>query len=66
VVGGFDLSADMPAGATAGQLLSFMARDKKANHDLTFVLDGPDGVEPVHGVSEDDVVATLTEMGCAP
>jgi 5-deoxy-5-amino-3-dehydroquinate synthase len=46
VVGGFDLSADMPAGATAGQLLSFMARDKKARHDLTFVLDGPDGVEP--------------------
>ncbi len=66
VVGGFDLSADMPAGASAGQLLSFMARDKKARHDLTFVLDGPDGVEPVHGVGEDVVVATLTDMGCAP
>ncbi len=66
VVVGFDLSADMPAGASAGQLLSFMARDKKARHDLTFVLDGPDGVEPVHGVDEADVVATLIEMGCAP
>jgi 5-deoxy-5-amino-3-dehydroquinate synthase len=66
VVGGFDLSADMPAGASAEQLIAFMARDKKARHDLTFVLDGPDGVEPVHGVAVDDVVATLTEMGCAP
>jgi 5-deoxy-5-amino-3-dehydroquinate synthase len=66
VVGGFDLSPDMPAGASAGQLLSFMARDKKARHDFTFVLDGPDGVEPVHGVDEADVVATLIAMGCAP
>jgi 5-deoxy-5-amino-3-dehydroquinate synthase len=66
VVGGFDLSPDMPAGASAGQLVSFMARDKKARHDLTFVLDGPDGVEPVHGVSEEEVLATLVEMGCAP
>ncbi|HXQ43657.1 MAG TPA: 3-dehydroquinate synthase family protein [Acidimicrobiales bacterium] len=66
VVSGFDLSPDMPAGASARQLLAFMARDKKARHDLTFVLDGPDGVEPVHAVEEDDVVSTLIEMGCAP
>jgi 5-deoxy-5-amino-3-dehydroquinate synthase len=66
VVAGFDLSADMPAGASAGQLLSFMSRDKKARHDLTFVLDGPGGVVPVHGVARDDVLATLTAMGCAP
>jgi hypothetical protein len=43
-----------------------MARDKKARHDLTFVLDGPKGVEPVRHVDEADVVATLTDMGCAP
>ena len=66
VVGGFDLSDEMPAGASAEQLVAFMARDKKARHDLTFVLDGPRGVEPVHAVAEDDVVATLIEMGCAP
>jgi 5-deoxy-5-amino-3-dehydroquinate synthase len=66
VVGGFDLSADLPAGASAEQLLGFMARDKKARHDLTFVLDGPHGVEPVHGVAAADVVATLTDMGSAP
>ena len=66
VVGGFDLPADLPAGASAATLLDYMARDKKARHDLTFVLDGPNGVEPVRGVDADDVLATLTDMGCAP
>jgi 5-deoxy-5-amino-3-dehydroquinate synthase len=66
VVGGFDLYADIPAGASARELVEFMARDKKARHDLTFVLDGPRGVEPVHGVDEADVIATLADMGCGP
>ena len=66
VVAGFDLYADIPVGASANELVAFMARDKKAHHDLTFVLDGPDGVEPVHGVDEADVLATLADMGCAP
>jgi 5-deoxy-5-amino-3-dehydroquinate synthase len=66
VVAGFDLYADIPVGASAHELLAFMARDKKAHHDLTFVLDGPDGVEPVHEVDEADVLATLADMGCAP
>jgi 5-deoxy-5-amino-3-dehydroquinate synthase len=66
VVGGFDLSADLPAGASARRLVEFMARDKKARHDLTFVLDGPAGVEPVRGVDEAAVLATLADMGCAP
>ena len=50
VVAGFDLSADLPAGSDAEALVASMGRDKKASHDLTFVLDGPDGVEPVRGV----------------
>jgi 5-deoxy-5-amino-3-dehydroquinate synthase len=66
VVTGFDLPVDLPAGASADQLMSFMARDKKARHDLTFVLDGPNGVEPVHGVAADAVLATLIDMGSAP
>jgi 5-deoxy-5-amino-3-dehydroquinate synthase len=66
VVGGFDLYADIPVGASARELVEFMARDKKARHDLTFVLDGPDGVEPVHDVDEAEVLATLADMGCAP
>jgi len=42
--------------------VSFMSRDKKAHHDLTFVLDGPDGVEVVRGIEVDDVVGTLADM----
>ena len=63
VIGSFDLPADLPPGADAEELVTFMARDKKAQQDLTFVLDGPDGVEPVHGVAVADVVATLAHMG---
>jgi 5-deoxy-5-amino-3-dehydroquinate synthase len=61
----FGLPTDLPAGLHAGALVEFMARDKKARHDLTFVLDGRRGVEPVHGVAERDVVATLLAMGAA-
>ncbi|HTZ10124.1 MAG TPA: 3-dehydroquinate synthase family protein [Acidimicrobiales bacterium] len=66
VVGRFDLPATLPPGASAAELVGFMARDKKARHDLAFVLDGPRGVEPVHGVDPDVVLATLADMGCAP
>ena len=64
VVGSFDLPTDLPAGRRAPRSWStFMGRDKKAQQDLTFVLDGPDGVEVVHGVAAADVVATLADMG---
>jgi 5-deoxy-5-amino-3-dehydroquinate synthase len=62
VVAGFDLSARLPTGSDPEQLAAFMARDKKAHHDLTFVLDGPAGIEVVRGVDEAEVVATLAEM----
>jgi 5-deoxy-5-amino-3-dehydroquinate synthase len=62
VVGGFDLPAALPEGADPDRLVSFMTRDKKAHHDLTFVLDGPDGVEVVRGIDRAQVVDTLAEM----
>jgi 5-deoxy-5-amino-3-dehydroquinate synthase len=65
VLAGFDLWADLPDGADPEELVAYMARDKKAHQDLTFVLDGPGGVEPVPGVDRRDVVATLAEMGAA-
>jgi len=63
VIGSFDLPTELPPNAEAAELLGFMARDKKAQQDLTFVLDGPNGVEPVKGVAAPDVVATLAAMG---
>jgi 5-deoxy-5-amino-3-dehydroquinate synthase len=63
VIGTYDLPTELPAGAEADELVGFMGRDKKAQGDLTFVLDGPGGVEAVHGVAEADVVATLADMG---
>jgi 5-deoxy-5-amino-3-dehydroquinate synthase len=63
VVGGFDLPSALPPGSEPGTLLDFMGRDKKARGDLTFVLDGPRGPEPVHQVDPADVLATLAEMG---
>jgi 5-deoxy-5-amino-3-dehydroquinate synthase len=62
VVGAFDLRAELPDGVDPEALVSYMGRDKKAHHDLTFVLDGPRGVEPVRGIDEVEVLATLAEM----
>jgi len=63
VVGGYDLPSALPEGAVAAELVTFMGRDKKAQQDLTFVLDGPEGVEVVRGVDRADVLATLADMG---
>jgi 5-deoxy-5-amino-3-dehydroquinate synthase len=63
VIGGYDLPSGLPDGAVAAQLVAFMGRDKKAQQNLTFVLDGPDGVEVVRGVDPADVLATLADMG---
>jgi len=50
VVAAFDLPSVVPAGIGTARLLELMGRDKKALDGLTFVLDGPDGVEPVTGI----------------
>ena len=63
VVDRYDLPTDLPPGADARELVDFMSRDKKAQQDLTFVLDGPRGVELVRGVAVSDVLATLAGMG---
>ncbi len=63
VVDGYDLPTELPPDADARELVDFMARDKKAQQDLAFVLDGPRGVELVRGVAVSDVLATLADMG---
>ncbi len=65
VVAAYDLPTALPAGGSADELLRLMARDKKAAGGLTFVLDGPRGVEVVKGVAEADVRAVLDAMEAA-
>ncbi len=62
VVRGYGLPEDVPPGVDAAELVTLMGRDKKATQGMTFVLDGPRGVEPVPGVAAADVEATLKEM----
>lgn len=47
VVARYDLPTVLPDGLDDSALLELFARDKKAVDGLTFVLDGPAGVEPV-------------------
>lgn len=47
VVAGYDLPMALPPGSDPEELVGLFARDKKAVGGITFVLDGPRGVEPV-------------------
>ncbi|MGI8686737.1 MAG: 3-dehydroquinate synthase family protein, partial [Acidimicrobiales bacterium] len=62
VVDGYGLDRTLPAGADTAELLALMRRDKKSRGGLSFVLDGPAGVEPVHDVAPADVEAVLKEL----
>jgi len=55
VVGAYDLPASLPAGVDVDELVALFARDKKAVDGVTFVLDGPDGVESVTDVPRDAI-----------
>jgi 5-deoxy-5-amino-3-dehydroquinate synthase len=61
VVAGNDLPTRIPDACEPAELVAVMQRDKKrGNKDgLTFVLDGPNGVEVVEGISFDDAVAAM-------
>jgi 5-deoxy-5-amino-3-dehydroquinate synthase len=66
VVGGYDLPMALPAGSDPERLVDLFARDKKAIDALTFVLDGPRGVEPVAVTDRAlllDVLAELADDG---
>jgi 5-deoxy-5-amino-3-dehydroquinate synthase len=59
VAGEYGLRVTPPERLDVDDLMVLMARDKKAVDGLTFVLDGPDGVEVVEHVPEAAVRATL-------
>jgi 5-deoxy-5-amino-3-dehydroquinate synthase len=50
VVASYDLPTSLPAGVEAVELIELFGRDKKAVDGITFVLDGPNGLETVPGV----------------
>ena len=63
MVGGtYGLPTSVPTELDADELVALMARDKKALDGLTFVLDGPRGIEVVRRVSQSDVRAALARM----
>ncbi len=63
VVAAYDLPSRLPAGVDLEALVEVMGRDKKVTGGgLTFVLDGPDGLEVVRGVPANAVLATLPEL----
>jgi len=55
----YDLMTAPPPGVDPDRLLGLVARDKKAVDGLTFVLDGPAGLEVVAGLDPAVVGATL-------
>jgi 5-deoxy-5-amino-3-dehydroquinate synthase len=62
VVAGYELPTSLPDGVDADELVELMSRDKKAVDGLTFVLDGPGGVEVVPGIDVATVRDTLERM----
>lgn len=62
VLAAYDLDARLPAWADRDELIALFGRDKKAISGVTFVLDGPNGVETVTGVERDAMVAAFEPM----
>lgn len=61
VIEALGLSASIPDNYPTSSLLEAMAHDKKAHHDLTFVLAGAEGFDVVHGI-DPSVVRDVLEQ----
>jgi len=62
----YGLRTELPGHVDLDELLVLMARDKKAVDGLTFVLDGPTGVEVVAGVDRAAAAASLLALAGRP
>ena len=62
VLDAYELPSRLPDGTDADEILTLFARDKKALDGLTFVLDGPSGIEVVAGVPEEPLRRALDRM----
>ena len=61
----YSLQTRMPAGLDIDALLAAIARDKKALNGLTFILDSPQGLEIVAGISAEVVRSELVNFSQA-
>ncbi|MGH2685971.1 MAG: 3-dehydroquinate synthase family protein [Actinomycetota bacterium] len=66
VVGCYDLPMALPPDTDPDALLDLFGRDKKAIEGVTFVLDGPRGVEPVTGIPVEVLRDGLEALRSAP
>lgn len=62
VLDAYELGDRLPAGTDHDEIVELFGRDKKALDGLTFVLDGPNGLEVVPGVEEAPLRAALARM----
>jgi shikimate kinase / 3-dehydroquinate synthase len=60
---GFGLPVEAPPGLSGGEVLALMRRDKKAEGGLTFMLQGPRGVERVDNPDPTAVAKALAQVG---
>jgi 5-deoxy-5-amino-3-dehydroquinate synthase len=58
----YNLPTTMPGGVDDDQLVALMGRDKKARSGLTFVLDGPRGIEVVENVDSSAARSALAAV----
>ena len=65
VVDEYGLPSVLPPSADPDHLVTLMRRDKKAVHGLTFVLDGPEGIEVVSGVDPGTARLVLDRIASA-
>lgn len=65
VAGEYGLDTSLPQGVDPQRLVELMARDKKALESLTFVLDGPHGVEVVPGVPARAALDALSALAAS-
>ena len=62
LVASYDLPTRIPPGSDPAELVTVMSRDKKvSSQGLTFVLDGPEGLEVTGGIDPEVVAGVLKE-----
>ena len=59
VLAAYELPTNVPEQLSDEELMALFSRDKKAIDGVTFVLDGPSGVEPVVGIDPEVLAASF-------